>query len=50
MDDEPVENLVVGAGGIKVGDVVTKSDGPEFFGTAFEFQDEGFGWPQRPVR
>ena len=40
---EPVENLNVGAGGLKVGDVVSfKSDGPEFYGTIFEFQDEGF--------
>ena len=41
---EPVENLAlgVGAGGLKIGDVVTfKSDGPTFFGTVFEFQDEG---------
>lgn len=39
---EPVENLEIGAGGLKIGDVVTfKSDGPSCYGTVFEFQDEG---------
>ena len=39
---EPVENLTIGANGLKVGDTVfMKSDGPDFFGTVFEFQDGG---------
>ena len=39
---EPVENLEA-ASDIAVGDTVYfKSDGPDFSGTVFEFQDDGF--------
>jgi len=38
---EPVDNLEA-IGPLAVGDVVCfKSDGPDFYGTIFEFQDEG---------
>ena len=39
---EPCENLKVLSGEFAVGDTVFfKSDGPDFTGTIFEFQDDG---------